>query len=230
MARSVEDVALGRDVLTGAPQPADLKARAPRRIGLCRTYLWNKASAETKEAVESAAARLAAAGVQVEEVSLPEEFGGLTQARDVINNIERVHGMAHEWHRHRDQLSVQLSRCIALGLETPQRDYVAALRLAERCRIKLDAMMDGFDLLVAPSATGEAPLGLEWTGDSTFQGLWTLLHVPTVSLPVHAGPNGLPVGVQLIGPRFGDEKLLQAASWIFATLGTPRRAAPALVA
>jgi amidase len=51
-----------------------------------------------------------------------------------------------------------------------------------------------------------------------------------VSLPVHAGPNGLPVGVQLIGPRFGDEKLLQAASWIFATLGTPRRAAPALVA
>jgi len=138
--------------------------------------------------------------------------------------------MAHEWHHHRDRLSVQLARCIALGLDTPHRDYVEALRLAERCRIKLDAVMDGFDLLVAPSATGEAPLGLEWTGDSTFQGLWTLLHVPTVSLPVHSGPNGLPVGVQLIAPRFGDVRLLQAASWVFATLGTPREAAPALVA
>jgi Asp-tRNA(Asn)/Glu-tRNA(Gln) amidotransferase A subunit family amidase len=56
------------------------------------------------------------------------------------------------------------------------------------------------------------------------------LHVPTVSLPVHAGPNGLPVGLQLIASRFGDEKLLQAASWVLATLGTARQAAPALVA
>jgi amidase len=230
MARSVDDVALGRDVLTGVAHPADLTPRAPRRIGLCRTYLWSKASAESKEAVETAATRLAAAGVQVEEFTLPEDFAGLTQARDIINNIERVRGMAHEWQHHRDRLSAQLTRCIELGLETPQRDYVDALRLVERCRIKLDAIMDGFDLLLAPSATGEAPLGLEWTGDSTFQGLWTALHVPTVSLPVHAGPNGLPVGLQLIASRFGDEKLLQAASWVLATLGTARQAAPELVA
>jgi Asp-tRNA(Asn)/Glu-tRNA(Gln) amidotransferase A subunit family amidase len=230
MARSLDDIALGRDVLIGSPQSAELTPSAPRRVGFCRTYLWSKASAETKEAVEDAAARLSAAGVQVEEVSLPEEFGGLTQARDIINDVERVRAMAHEWEHHRDRLSAQLTGCIARGLETSHRDYVEALRLAEHCRIKLDAMMDGIDLLLAPSATGEAPLGLGWTGDSTFQGLWTLLHVPTVSLPTHAGPNGLPVGVQLVAARFGDETLLQAASWIFAALGTPGQAARALVA
>jgi amidase len=230
MARSLDDIALGRDVLIGAQHRAALTPRAPCRIGMCRTYLWGKASAETKEAVESAAARLSAAGVQVDEVTLPDEFGGLTQAREVINDVDRARAMAHEWQHHRDRLSAQLARCIAVGLERPHRDYVEALRLAERCRIALDAMMDGFDLLVAPSATGEAPLGLEWTGDSTFQGLWTLLHVPTVSLPLHTGPNGLPVGVQLIGARFGDKNLLQAALWIFSTLGAARQAAPALVA
>ena len=77
-------------------------------------------------------------------------------------------------------------------------------------------------MLLAPAATGEATEGLHWTGDSTFQGLWTFLHVPTISLPTHRGPNGLPVGVQLIAPRYADEKLLQIARWVWQRLGAPR--------
>ena len=140
--------------------------------------------------------------------------------------------MAHEWRHHRERISPQLSRSIELGLETPYDRYVEALRFAEHCRIQLDMLLAGIDMLVAPTTSGEAPAGLAWTGDPAFQGLWTLLHVPTVSLPTHQGPSGLPVGVQVVAPRYRDEALLRTATWAWNALGPAgaRQRAEALVA
>jgi Asp-tRNA(Asn)/Glu-tRNA(Gln) amidotransferase A subunit family amidase len=226
MARTLDDIALVRAVLVGSSSETaeGVHAVAPR-VGLCRTYLWDKASAESRAAVEDAAARLREAGAPVEEFALPEDFAGLTDAREVINNVERARGMAHEWQHHRERISPQLARCIAAGLQTPYENYVEALRFAEHCRIQLDLALAGIDVLLAPTASGEAPEGLEWTGDPAFQGLWTILHVPTVSLPTHKGPNGLPVGVQLVAPRYRDEALLAAAAFAWTLLGTPAKQA-----
>src|SRR5918997_3986640 len=234
MARSLDDIALVRAVLVGSSsalaEPVPLTAST--RVGLCLTHLWDKATVETRAAVEDAAARLREAGAQVEEFELPDDFAGLSEARDIVNNVERARAMAFEWQHHRERISPQLSRCIAAGLQTPHEKYVEALRFAEHCRIQLDMLFAGTDVLVAPTASGEAPAGLEWTGDSAFQGLWTILHVPTVSLPTHRGPNGLPVGVQLVGPRYRDEALLRGASWAWHATGPSGaiRPAQALVA
>ena len=234
MARTLDDIALVRRVLVGsgpeAAEAAPLSASA--RVGLCRTYLWDKAAPETRAAVEDAAARLREAGAQVEDFALPEDFTGLTEAREVINNVERARGLAHEWRHDRERISPQLSRSIALGLETSYDRYVEALRFAEHCRIQLDMLLAGIDVLIAPTTSGEAPAGLEWTGDPAFQGLWTLLHVPTISLPTHQGPSGLPVGVQLIAPRYRDEALLRTATWAWNALGPAgaRQPTEALVA
>lgn len=234
MARTLDDIALVRRVLVNAP-PERAEAgslSASPRVGLCRTYLWDKAAPETRAAVEGAALRLREAGAQVEEFDLPADFTGLTAAREVINNVERARGMAHEWRHDQELISPQLSRCIALGLETSYEKYVEALRFAEHCRIQLDMLLAGLDVLIAPTTSGEAPAGLVWTGDPAFQGLWTLLHVPTVSLPTHRGPSGLPVGVQLVAPRYRDEALLRTAAWAWDALGPAgaRQPAEALVA
>jgi Asp-tRNA(Asn)/Glu-tRNA(Gln) amidotransferase A subunit family amidase len=233
MARTLDDIALVRAVLIGSSsdtaEGAHAALTAPR-VGLCRTYLWDKASAETQAAVEDAAARLRGAGAQVEELALPDDFRGLSEAREVLNDVERARAMAYEWHHHRDRLSPQLMRCIAAGLQTSCEKYVEALRLAGHCRIQLDMALAGIDVLLAPTASGEAPAGLGWTGDSAFQGIWTILHVPTVSLPTHTGPNGLPVGVQLVAPRYRDEALLRSAAWVWNALGPAARPAEALVA
>ena len=77
------------------------------------------------------------------------------------------------------------------------------------------------DVFLAPSAPGEAPAGLDSTGNPIFQVVWTLLQVPCVTLPWSTGPNGLPVGVQLIGRRGDDETVLGVARW----LETRRRSA-----
>jgi amidase len=220
LARSVDDLALLAGVLVNRAPESGAMPAAPPRVGLCRTYLWPKAMPESQIALENAAARLGDAVIR--EINLPADFSALTEGREIINNYERARSMAHEWRHHREQLSPQLAKTIQLGLETPFQRYADTLRMAESCRALLPAVFADVDVLLAPAATGEAPPGLHWTGDSTFQGLWTLLHVPTISLPTHRGPNGLPVGVQLIAPRYGDKHLFQIARWVWERLGAPR--------
>ena len=222
MARELDDIALFRAVLLGEP-PAPLAAPAvPPRVGLCRTPLWRTAGPATVEAVEDAADRLGRAGAAVREVVLPAAFEGLSAARETINNVERARALAYEWANHRAAISAALADGIAKGLATPPAAYAEALALAARCRSALAAAFAGVDVLLAPCVPGEAPAGLAWTGDTRLQAFWTLLHVPTVSLPTHRGPAGLPVAVQVIGPAGGDARLLAAARWMWATLGSWR--------
>jgi Asp-tRNA(Asn)/Glu-tRNA(Gln) amidotransferase A subunit family amidase len=220
IARTIDDVALITSVLVGGNTAASPALSSAPRIGLCRTPLWDTAQPETKQAVEDAAARLAAAGAALRDVALPEDFSGLkAAARESINNYERSKSMAAEWASHRDRISAKLQRCIALGMEMPYEDYLAAIALGERCRARLPDVLEGFDVLLAPCVRGEAPAGLESTGDPSFQAIWTILHVPTMSLPTHRGPNGLPVGIQLIGRRYDDLRLFAVARWVWERLG-----------
>jgi Asp-tRNA(Asn)/Glu-tRNA(Gln) amidotransferase A subunit family amidase len=222
IARSLDDVALVRSVLLGAAPAPIAAVTAPPRIGLTRTHMWANAQPETVEAVEDAARRLNDAGATIVDVTLPEGFAELSHAREIINDYERAMGMAHEWHHHRDRISERLRKIIARGFELPHRDYVAAMRLAERCRAELDPVFGTTDVLLAPCVRGEAPEGHHYSGDPGFQALWTLLHTPTLTLPTAIGPNGLPVGIQLVGRRHDDERLLAVSAWIFAMLGIRR--------
>ena len=219
LARSLDDIALLTAVLVGKePAPVQRIESAPR-VGLCRTSLWEQAQPETVAAVEGAASKLSAAGAQVREVKLPDAFGGLrAAARETINCYERSKSLAAEWQNHRELFSPQMQRCISQGLETRQEDYVAAIRLGEDCRAQLPAVFDGLDVLLTPCTNGEAPVGLNHTGDPGFQAIWTILHVPAMSLPTHRGPTGLPVGIQLIAPKHKDEQLLACARWIWERL------------
>jgi len=74
-------------------------------------------------------------------------------------------------------------------------------------------------VLLAPSAPGAAPAGLELTGDPLFSRIWTLLRVPCVSIPVAAAANGLPVGLQVIGAFGNDAQTLAAAHRLHQVLG-----------
>jgi len=223
LARTIDDIELLDCVLTGRPASLQRASDSPPRIGVCRSPLWQTAEAETIEAIADSAARLAAAGAHMREIALPEEFAGLTRARELINNYERARAMGYEWHSRRGLISERLQRRIRQGWETPHADYVAALELAARCRTLLDAVFGTLDLLLAPCVPGEAPSGLESTGSPRFQELWTLLHFPTVTLPTHSGPSGLPVGIQVVAPRFGDARLFEAARWIWDRLGSRQK-------
>jgi amidase len=217
MARSVQDIALLDAVLTGS-SPEPLVAAMPSRIGICRTFFWDKAQSETRDALEGAVAGLRAAGVQVDPFELPADWSRLAQDREIINDYERSRALAHEWAHHRDDISPQLTRSVARGWNIAHERYLDSVEFVNQARVSLGELMQGFDALLAPCVNGEAPRGLEYAGDPSFQALWTLLHVPAIGLPTHRGPNGLPVSIQLVAPRYRDAALLRTALAVHNTL------------
>ena len=93
-----------------------------------------------------------------------------------------------------------------------------ALRKTEAARNLVRAVFDNVDVLLTPSAIGEAPLGRQTTGDPVFNRMWTSLHLPCLTLPFGSGPNNLPIGVQLVGAFGRDHELLDRAAIIEAAL------------
>jgi Asp-tRNA(Asn)/Glu-tRNA(Gln) amidotransferase A subunit family amidase len=221
LARSIDDIELLTSVLRmQEPQPP-IRLRAAPRIGLCRTEMWDSLQAESRQAVEDAAAALGNAGATVREIALPDPFIGLREvARETINFYERTACMAHEWDHHREELSPQMRRYIENGQKISRRDYVAGWRRVEACRTGLAAVFETLEVLLVPCVQGEPPKGLASTGDGSLQAIWTALHTPTMTLPTHRGPNGLPVGIQLVAPRYEDERLFACAQWVWERIGS----------
>lgn len=213
MARTVADVALIWRILVGQGASETQAASRPLRFALFRTQHWHRASIETAEAMRTVADRLMSRGATIEEIPVPKGFEELTEARKVINNYERARALAWEWQHHRDQISRALAAVVTDGMSIPYDNYLRATKTVEHWRAWLGNAMNGYDALLTPSADGEAPQGLESTGSAAFQENWTMLHAPSISLPLCTGPNGLPVGVQLVGKLHGDDALLNVAQW-----------------
>jgi amidase len=215
--RSLEDVALLRGVLLAEePRQVDRGSGAPR-IGFCRTPAWEHADGDTHALLEHTAAVLAAAGATVRDVTLtPADI--LDHHRRIFE-FEAARNYAHEYEVHGEKLSEALrDGLLARGRALPLAAYIEAIETAEAFRRKFDEIFTQIDVLLAPSATGEAPEGLTSTGDARFNAIWTLGWTPCVTLPAGNGRKGLPLGIQLVGPRFRDEALLDAAAWVEARL------------
>ena len=215
--RSLDDVGLMRAVLLAQDRhPVDRASAAPR-IGFCRTPQWDHADGDTQALLERMANRLAAAGAAVRDVALtPADI--LDHHRRIFE-FEAARNYAYEYEVHGDKLSAALrDGLLTPGRKLPLSAYVEAIETAEAFRGNLDDLFGELDVLLAPSAVGEAPEGLGSTGDARFNAIWTLAWTPCVTLPAGTGRKGLPLGIQLIGPRFGDAALLDAAAWVEARL------------
>lgn len=184
------------------------------RLALCRTPHWDQASPAAQNVLAEAAWRLTAAGASMTERELPRECDGLTEAAMTILLRDARQGFAHELRTAPDQVSQALRDLLSRDLEGDPRPYDEAQALAARCRLLVEQEVFGdFDAILTLSAADEAPVGLSSTGALVFNHLWTLLHVPCVNVPGLLGLSGVPIGVQLIGPRRGDANLLRIAQW-----------------
>jgi Asp-tRNA(Asn)/Glu-tRNA(Gln) amidotransferase A subunit family amidase len=206
-ARSVEDVAFFLEALTRCD---DFQGSIDRpRIGACRTWEWDLVEAPMAVAFEQAWKRLDA-----KEARLPDSFRGLRHAHGIVIRYENARSLADEYRRFADALHPRLRERCEEGWAIDAAEYRSALALAQRARCLLDEAFGDCDVLIAPAATGEAPKGLDSTGNIAMNVVWTLLHVPCVGLPAGRGPQGLPLGLQVIGRIGDDARTLAAARWI----------------
>jgi Asp-tRNA(Asn)/Glu-tRNA(Gln) amidotransferase A subunit family amidase len=221
MARSVEDIALFRAALMAIPYEPPAMPERPPRLALCRTMHWDRAKPEGRSVLEDAAARLRAAGATIVDSELPTECAEVSAIQSQHSYYEAPRNHAPELHRHAALLSDDLLAHgrIAAGRKLSPADFHAAWRRADRMRAAAQQWAGGFDAILTPPAPGQAPKGLASTGDAIFNGLWTLLHMPCLTLPAGAGPDGLPVGIQLVGRRHDDARLLAIGLWVERHLG-----------
>lgn len=227
--RTLEDVALVAQHLVGYDDsdPATRPVARPDWLSasleeppmaptfaFIRTPVWDRAEAETQEAF---AEIVTALGARVEELELP---GSSAQTWDWHRTVMEAEMAAHleaEWERGRERLSPSLQAQLARGHAITALEYQKA-----RARIPMihDALSEIFqqcDAILTPAVTGTAPLA-DSTGDPLFCTLWTFCGMPALNLPVMKGGNGLPLGMQLVGPRHGDARLLRAARWLINAL------------
>jgi Asp-tRNA(Asn)/Glu-tRNA(Gln) amidotransferase A subunit family amidase len=220
MARSVEDTALFRAALMAIPYDPPQMPERPPRLALCRTMHWDRAEPEGRAVLEEAAARLRAAGAEVIDSELPNECGDIseTQRRHSSYEAPRVH--APELRRHAALLSGDLiNGKIVEGRELSLDDFRTAWRSAEQARAAASDWAGRFDAILTLPAPGQAPKTLQSTGSAVFNALWTVLYMPCLTLPAGEGPDGLPIGIQLVGRRHGDARLLDVGLWVERTLG-----------
>ena len=218
-ARSVPDIALFASVLMRDPRMLDLNYDAKPRIGMYRSLQWRHAQAETKEAYAQAAAILARAGAQVEEVPQPPAGDCmLVQLHADIMAYEASQSLAYERLEHAAQLSAKIQSVLEAGARITAEEHQRNLARAARCARGVDLWFDRYDVLFTPSASGEAPFADLGTGDPQFSRGWTLFGLPCLNLPFATGPQGLPVGLQVVGPRHADHRTLAISAWMHERL------------
>jgi len=225
-ARTLEDIALAAEQLAGHDErDPDTRLRAripfvrtaveepplPPLLAFVRGPAWGRAGEEAKEAFAELAGEL---GDRVVEVELPETAQRALDWHRTIMDAEMAANLDLEWEKGRERLSEPLRALLARGREVSALAYQQALARARILNDGFGEIFERCDAILTPSAPGTAPKGLGSTGDPSFCTLWTLLGTPAINLPLMRGESGLPLGVQLFGPRDGDARLLRTARWL----------------
>jgi Asp-tRNA(Asn)/Glu-tRNA(Gln) amidotransferase A subunit family amidase len=236
-ARTVEDAGLLAETMAGFdPQDPDTKPIArpplaavaasepplPPRFAFIRSPVWKDAEPVTGEAF---AELVAALGEQVSEIELGGSFERAIDLHRTVMEVDMAHNLARDYDQGRDKLSTPLREIIERGRDRKAVDYTRAVAAIEPMNAAVADIFDEFDAILTPAAPGEAPRGLASTGNPAFCTIWTYLGTPAVTLPLLRSQAGLPIGVQLVGRRGNDGRLLRTARWLVTTLerGAPRR-------
>lgn len=213
-ARSVDDIGLVYSAVTGNAVPAE---SGRPKIGVCRTPMWAEAEDYAQAALETSAAALSAAGYDVTDIDLPPELISIEHPFRVISNYEGKAALADDFRDHMDKMNPWMRET---GESTwTDAEYADAIATSDAARAALARVYDDFPVLLTPSTAGEAPADLVSPTMSSFNRMWTLMHGPTVTLPVAKGPNNMPVGVQLAARVGDDAALIAYAQEIHQVLG-----------
>jgi Asp-tRNA(Asn)/Glu-tRNA(Gln) amidotransferase A subunit family amidase len=215
-ARTAEDLSLLGRVLLRDWKPHPMRPQV--RLARVRGPFDAAVTPAMHEAVDAASARLAAGGARIEELSLPPAFAELNPLHRRIVSVEAARAFARYAVESPQKLSDRLRQFIAEGRRNAA-DHAEALVAADAARAELARLVAGFDGLLCPAATGEAPVGLDSTGDPVMSAYWSLLRVPAATIPCAHGPAGMPMGIQLLAPMDHDEALLALVEWATGRLG-----------
>ncbi|MDQ6778157.1 MAG: amidase [Actinomycetota bacterium] len=203
--------AFGTSAADGAP-----------RLALMRTPHWSRIEPAAQTAIEGVGRAAAVAGARIEEIEPPAGFFDLVAAQTTIQWVESAVNLASELSGSPELLSDEVRAGLDEGAAIPAERYADAQRVAADVGPQLARLLDGYDGVLTPSASGVPPIGLYFTGDPLFCRAETLIGAPALSVPLAWTAAGLPAGLQLIGAPSSDARTLASAEWLLDRLGASR--------
>lgn len=234
-AREVADAALLAEITAGfdsedpdtqalaRPPFVDVAASEPPlppRLAFVGSPVWHEAEPVTTEAF---AELVEALGEHVAEVDIGPRFERAREMHRTVMEAEMAHNLHRDYEQGGQTLSPVLRELIERGRKIPAVDYMRALAGRAPLNQALDGVFDEYDAILTPAAPGPAPRGLDSTGNPAFCTLWTYLGTPAVTLPLLVSEDGLPMGVQLVGRRGNDARLLRTANWLVKAVARGKR-------
>ncbi|MBU2262521.1 MAG: amidase [Proteobacteria bacterium] len=214
--RCVEDAAWLAASLTGEggkPSPSIDARSTPPRLAAVQTPVWEQAEDDAKQNFRENIQTIRKGGARVEECELPDIFSHAHRAIRTIMAVESALNLEELHRKQATLLSSTLKDFIAEGTDARAVVYLQALKTRLNLQTELESFLAKYDAVITPPATGEAPATLEQTGSPAFCSIWSLCGVPAITIPVGFGPRGLPLGLQIVGPRGKDGQALSSAHW-----------------
>lgn len=222
MTRTVEDAHHMLAALTDKETPWSVPEKPPR-IGVLRGYFKENAQETVWKGYEETITKLWGEGAEMIEVDLPESFELVPDVHRVIMAVEVAAVHEDQIRTRKDEYGEYIRGFIMSGLLVPATAYLRAQRLRGTIIEDMKKLIDQYDCVVCPSTTDTAPEGLEWTGSPAFNAPWSLTGFPSITVPSGLAPNGLPLGLQLVGTPLSEWKLLGIAGWCFDRIGFDTR-------
>jgi aspartyl-tRNA(Asn)/glutamyl-tRNA(Gln) amidotransferase subunit A len=219
MARTVGDLALLLDCLSGMTAPQPLRPWGPPRFGLLEKIAFAEADDVVRQATQSALEELARAGAEIRPLAVPQMFGDVPKMHRRIMAVEAAAYHRERFAAHRGEYGPMIASLLDEGLAVTAVDYVAAKTWHREFRRQAAELLDDFDALVMPSTHTTAPATLATTGTPQFQAPWSLARLPVVSIPCGVAADGMPAGIQLVGRMDEEWNLLRMAAWCEQALG-----------
>jgi Asp-tRNA(Asn)/Glu-tRNA(Gln) amidotransferase A subunit family amidase len=183
-------------------------------IGIARTHSWCEATSEYREKFDALLSSLSRFGFKLVDLPITDEYIASFHAHQSIQDFEAKQALAWEYQTHPDKLSDLLRETLEFAQTIQPSDYDEARMIAEAGSQQMDEVFCEIDALISLSAPGAAPKGLASTGSSIFNRTWTLFGLPCVNVPGLMTDDGLPLGIQIIGPYMQDHNCLIIAHLI----------------
>ncbi|MGA1228211.1 MAG: amidase [Burkholderiaceae bacterium] len=225
-ARNIDDIAMVTEAMVGHDglDPSTMGQAAmrlaevavsepplPPRFCFVKTPWWDQVSPEAREAYEAFVEHLEGC---VQHAAVPDIVAQAVDWHRAINEPELAFCLQREWNHHRELLSPALRDRVERGMATPMMEHLIAKDRMAHVASAFDEYFLDFDAILCPAALGTAPTGLSSTGDPIMSTVWSFAGLPALSLPLMNLSDGLPLGVQMVGRRKYDARLLQAGRWL----------------
>jgi len=154
--------------------------------------------------------------LNIVDFELDSIFESAAKSHEIIMNGSIARSLSKYYKNEKNKLHPFTISRIEAGMPVSAKDYIDAIENAKLMELSLKKVFKEFDAIITPSAPGQAPRDLMNTGNAIFNGYWTMMGVPAISLPLLRGKDNLPIGIQIITSWKEDSKLLKISEHILS--------------